>query len=45
MIKVNGTFYYIAPEVINKVYDEKYNIWKAEVILYILLCGYSSFNG
>jgi calcium-dependent protein kinase len=40
-----GTLYYIAPEVLEKKYNEKIDMWSSGVIMYNLLSGKTPFDG
>lgn len=45
MSKIQGTKYYLAPEVITKKYNHKCDIWSAGVLLFMLLTGKTPFKG
>eukprot|EP00746_Dinoflagellata_sp_MGD_P014931 gnl/MRDRNA2_/MRDRNA2_132973_c0_seq1.p1 gnl/MRDRNA2_/MRDRNA2_132973_c0~~gnl/MRDRNA2_/MRDRNA2_132973_c0_seq1.p1 ORF type:complete len:520 (+),score=95.34 gnl/MRDRNA2_/MRDRNA2_132973_c0_seq1:85-1644(+) len=40
-----GTAYYMSPEAVYGRYDLKCDIWSCGVLAYVLLCGYTPFDG
>ena len=45
MNEVVGALYYIAPEIFEKEYDEKVDLWSIGVIMYMMLTGEPPFTG
>ena len=45
MHEVVGTSYYIAPEVLERDYTQKSDIWSLGVIFFMMLCGRCPFGG
>lgn len=40
-----GTPYYIAPEVLNKAYDYKCDLWSLGIVLYMIIYNTPPFKG
>ena len=45
LVESYGTPYYIAPEILDRGYDKKCDLWSIGVILYIMTYGKPPFDG
>ena len=43
--KIVGTSYYVAPELLNKNYDQRCDIWALGVLLHIITTATAPFTG
>jgi calcium-dependent protein kinase len=41
----HGTFHYMAPETVNRSYNEKCDVWSCGIIMYVLLTGKKNLPG
>lgn len=45
MVDPVGPLYYQCPEMLNKKYDDKCDVWSIGIVLYFILCGDLPFYG
>jgi calcium-dependent protein kinase len=43
--KIVGTSYYVSPEILNKNYDERCDIWALGILLHIMTTATAPFTG